>query len=137
MRELNVYCEIYPWNKPESDVLAHHPKGLILSGGPNSVYEPGAPTLARYITRSDRPILGLCYGMQLLAHSLGGAKSIAGLAADRPAGLRGVVVMSSFDPGETLATIERFGVQGMVGVPAMFLFMSQHPAFGETDLSSV
>jgi GMP synthase (glutamine-hydrolysing) len=72
VREQHVYCHIYPWNAAEERVLAHRPMGFILSGGPNSVYEPGAPTLPRYITQAGVPILGLCYGMQLLAHSLGG-----------------------------------------------------------------
>ena len=51
------------------------PMGLILSGGPNSVYEPGAPHLAPWVTQAGLPILGLCYGLQLLAHSLGGKVS--------------------------------------------------------------
>ncbi len=47
-------------------------KGFILSGGPASVYEPGAPTLPAYVLESGLPVLGICYGMQLLAHNLGG-----------------------------------------------------------------
>ena len=72
VREQHVYCRIYPWNAPAQQVMAHQPMGFILSGGPNSVYEAGAPTLLRYIIEAGVPILGLCYGMQLLAHSLGG-----------------------------------------------------------------
>jgi GMP synthase (glutamine-hydrolysing) len=45
VRELNVYSEIFPWDAPESQVMALQPKGFILSGGPSSVYEPGAPVL--------------------------------------------------------------------------------------------
>jgi GMP synthase (glutamine-hydrolysing) len=55
-----------------TEVEAHQPMGLILSGGPNSVYDPGAPHLVRWVTQSGVPILGLCYGLQLLAHNLGG-----------------------------------------------------------------
>ena len=58
VREQHVYCHIYPWNAAPERVLAHKPMGLILSGGPNSVYEPGAPSLPRYITQAGVPILG-------------------------------------------------------------------------------
>ncbi len=72
VRELHVYCELIPWNAPEERFARLNPKGYILSGGPASVYEPGAPTLPRFVLDSGRPILGICYGMQLLAHNLGG-----------------------------------------------------------------
>jgi GMP synthase (glutamine-hydrolysing) len=78
VRELQVYCHVYPWNVDPAEVRAHQrmngirPVGLILSGGPNSVYDPGAPHLARWVTEAGLPILGLCYGLQLLAHTLGG-----------------------------------------------------------------
>ncbi|WP_374686834.1 glutamine-hydrolyzing GMP synthase [Promineifilum sp.] len=72
VREANVYCELVSWRAPAAEVLALEPKGFILSGGPNSVYEPGAPTLPNYVLESGRPVLGICYGMQLLAHRLGG-----------------------------------------------------------------
>jgi GMP synthase (glutamine-hydrolysing) len=72
VREARVYCELFPWDTPAERVLALRPKGLILSGGPNSVYEAQAPTLPGYALESGLPILGLCYGMQLLAHALGG-----------------------------------------------------------------
>jgi GMP synthase (glutamine-hydrolysing) len=70
VREGGVYAEIFPWDAPPETVLAASPRGLILSGGPNSVYEPGAPTLPRYVL--EMPVLGICYGMQLLTHALGG-----------------------------------------------------------------
>ncbi|MGA2490377.1 MAG: glutamine-hydrolyzing GMP synthase [Anaerolineales bacterium] len=72
VREAHVYCELFPWDTPSEKVLALHPKGFILSGGPASVYAEGAPTLPSYVLESGLPILGLCYGMQLLAHVLGG-----------------------------------------------------------------
>lgn len=72
VRELHVYCELIPWNAPEERFKQLDPKGYILSGGPASVYEPGAPTLPAFLLDSGRPILGICYGMQLLAHNLGG-----------------------------------------------------------------
>ena len=72
VRELQVYCQVLPWNVDPAEVRALRPLGLILSGGPNSVYDPGAPHLAPWVTQAGVPILGLCYGLQLLAQALGG-----------------------------------------------------------------
>ena len=72
VREARVYCELFPWDAPAETVLAIKPKGFILSGGPRSVYEPGAPFIQKYIFDSGLPILGICYGMQALTHALGG-----------------------------------------------------------------
>ncbi len=72
LRELGVYTEMLPWNAPADRVLALDPKGYVLSGGPASVYAPGAPTLPEYVAASGRPVLGICYGMQLLAQRFGG-----------------------------------------------------------------
>jgi GMP synthase (glutamine-hydrolysing) len=72
VREGNVYCELFAWDVPPERVLALKPKGFILSGGPASVYEAGAPALPDYVLSSGRPVLGICYGMQLLTHALGG-----------------------------------------------------------------
>jgi GMP synthase (glutamine-hydrolysing) len=72
LRESRVYCELFPWNAQQAEVQAIRPKGYILSGGPASVYAPRAPFLQAYISESQLPILGICYGMQILAHTLGG-----------------------------------------------------------------
>lgn len=72
VREAGVYCELLPHDTPPAEVLALDPKAFILSGGPNSVYDPGAPLLPAYVLESQRPVLGICYGMQLLAQQLGG-----------------------------------------------------------------
>ena len=71
LREAQVFCEIFNWQTPASDVMALQPKGFILSGGPASVYEANAPSLPDYVVNSGLPILGICYGMQLIAHALG------------------------------------------------------------------
>ena len=75
VREANVYCELYSWRTGAELILAHKPKGFILSGGPNSVYDQGAPKLADYVLSSGVPVLGICYGMQLLTYRLGGQVS--------------------------------------------------------------
>jgi len=72
VREARVYCELFPWDAPRERVMALQPRGFILSGGPSSVYDVGAPTLPAYVLESGLPVLGICYGMQLLAHVLGG-----------------------------------------------------------------
>ena len=72
VRELQVYSEIFPWDAPAETVQAFGACGYILSGGPNSVYDPGAPSLPDYVIDSGLPVLGICYGMQLLTHRLGG-----------------------------------------------------------------
>lgn len=72
VREVKVYCELFPWDAPPERVLDLQPKGFILSGGPASVYEPQAPFILPYLLESGLPILGICYGMQALTHSLGG-----------------------------------------------------------------
>jgi GMP synthase (glutamine-hydrolysing) len=72
VREAQVYCELFPWNAPAHQVLALQPKGFILSGGPASVYAPGAPQIPPYVLERGCPILGICYGMQALTHALGG-----------------------------------------------------------------
>jgi len=72
VREAQVYCELFPHDAPPEQVLALQPKAFILSGGPNSVYDPDAPQLPGYVLESGRPVLGICYGMQLLARAFGG-----------------------------------------------------------------
>ncbi len=87
VREANVYSEILPWQEADS-LLARQPKAIILSGGPNSVYDPGAPTLPSEVLQAGIPILGICYGMQLITHQLGGKVAAAAEQEYGPAQLQ-------------------------------------------------
>ena len=72
VRENSVYSEIFPYNTPFEKILDFKPKGIILSGGPSSVYSKGSPIPDIKVFALNIPILGICYGMQLMAHMLGG-----------------------------------------------------------------
>ncbi|HEV7174647.1 MAG TPA: glutamine-hydrolyzing GMP synthase [Solirubrobacteraceae bacterium] len=72
VRECGVFSELLPHHVGAQEVARRRPKGVILSGGPASVYEPGAPVLERELLELGVPVLGICYGMQLLARELGG-----------------------------------------------------------------
>jgi GMP synthase (glutamine-hydrolysing) len=72
VREARVYCEIHPCTMPLEEVRAYNPRGVILSGGPASVYAEGAPTLDPGVLALGVPVLGICYGMQIITHLLGG-----------------------------------------------------------------
>jgi GMP synthase (glutamine-hydrolysing) len=72
LRELSVYSEIWAPDTPAEKIRARQPAGIILSGGPKSVSDPGAPRCDPALFTMGRPVLGICYGMQLMAHTLGG-----------------------------------------------------------------
>lgn len=85
MRESGVYCELIPGTTPWGAIKARNPKALILSGGPSSVYGAGAPLADPAALNAGIPVLGICYGMQLLAHQLGGRVASAGKREYGPA----------------------------------------------------
>ena len=72
VRDLGVYCEVHPYQKAMEKIRELSPIGIIFTGGPNSVYEPGAPRVDPAVFGLGIPILGLCYGLQMMSHSLGG-----------------------------------------------------------------
>ena len=72
VRECQVYCELLPHDTPWEKIAPLNPKGVILSGGPSSVYETGAPLAPAYVYESGLPVLGICYGMQAITKQLGG-----------------------------------------------------------------
>ncbi len=75
VRDCHVYCELVPYDTPWEKITTLNPKGFILSGGPASVYAPGAPLAPTYIYEKHLPVIGICYGMQLIAYQLGGQVS--------------------------------------------------------------
>jgi GMP synthase (glutamine-hydrolysing) len=89
LRELSVYCEILPFDTPLSDLVGRKPAGIILSGGPKSVSETGAPHCDYGVFDQSVPVLGICYGMQLMTHALGGSVAAA---AHREYGLANIHV---------------------------------------------
>src|SRR5438067_803710 len=78
VREAHVYSEIVPRDMPVSEMLARRPKGIIFSGGPKSVHVEGAPSVDDAVYDTGVPILGICYGAQLLAQQLGGEVARSG-----------------------------------------------------------
>jgi GMP synthase (glutamine-hydrolysing) len=78
VREAHVYCELHPFDLELSAIRAFAPTGIILSGGPKSVYDPGAPAVAEELFELGVPVLGICYGMQLMSRHFGGEVVPAG-----------------------------------------------------------
>lgn len=77
VRECNVYCEVKPYTTGIEEIKAENPKGIIFTGGPNSVYDETSPHYEQAIFEAGIPILGICYGSQLMAYTLGGAVKTA------------------------------------------------------------
>ena len=86
VRECNVYCEVHPYNMPLEKIKEFAPIGIIFTGGPNSVYEETSPHVDEEVFRLGVPILGICYGGQLMAHTLGGSVTAATDASAREYG---------------------------------------------------
>jgi GMP synthase (glutamine-hydrolysing) len=105
VRECGVYCEIHPFSLPVAEIRRADPRALILSGGPSSVYGEGAPRVSPELFSLGIPTLGVCYGLQLIAHMLGGRveRAISGeygpatVRVDDPSG-----IFSRFAAGDTI-----------------------------------
>jgi GMP synthase (glutamine-hydrolysing) len=117
LRELSVYCEILPFDTPLADVARRQPVGLILSGGPTSVREGGAPRCDPAVFDAQVPILGICYGMQLMTDALGGQVEAA---PHREYGLATIQV----EPGAPLFASIPFGAAQ--GGPAELRVWASH-----------
>lgn len=96
IRELGVFTEILPFGANVEDVVRPQVRGVVLSGGPDSVYRPGAPRMDEEILARGIPVLGICYGMQLMVLALGGRVEVA------PGREYGPAVIHVVDPGSTL-----------------------------------
>ena len=79
VREANVYSEVVPHEMSAADMLAKEPAAIVLSGGPSSVYEEGAPRLDPALLEAGVPVFGMCYGFQSMAQALGGTVAKTGL----------------------------------------------------------
>ncbi len=101
VRECGVFSELLPHHVPLEDVRSREPRGLILSGGPASVYSEGAPRVRPELLELDVPVLGICYGMQAMALGLGGRVEAA------PVGEFGRTRLTVTDPGRLLAGLPR------------------------------
>ena len=80
VREARVYSEIVPHSMPVAEMLAKNPAAIILSGGPSSVYEEGAPGLDAALFDNEVPVFGICYGFQAMAQALGGEVARTGIS---------------------------------------------------------
>jgi GMP synthase (glutamine-hydrolysing) len=94
IREAQVYCEIHPFNLSLEKIKAFSPKGIVLSGGPASIYEENAPMADSRILDLNVPVLGICYGMQFLTHLLGG---VVARATDREYGNAMIAIENNRD----------------------------------------
>jgi len=93
VRECGVYCEIHPWDISNEVVEQFDARGIILSGGPESVLTPGSPTIPTAVLAHDVPVLGICYGMQAMVHQLGG--EVRAQASHSEFGYASVTMLSS------------------------------------------
>ena len=105
VRELNVYCEVHPSTMSIEKIKEFNPKGIIFTGGPNSVYLKDSPLIDKEIFNLNIPILGICYGSQLMAHLLGGKVSKARVSEYGKTELRILGDSKLFDDCHRLTTV--------------------------------
>lgn len=118
VRECDVYCEIYSYKTPLDKIKAMNPKGIILTGGPSSCYEEGAATCSPELFELGVPVLGLCYGAQLMSHVLGGKVE---RAANREYGKTDISIDTTsalFGGAAALAGVEGANASVLQAVPA-------------------
>ena len=154
VRESHVYCEVYPYNKGLEKIKELRPMGVIFTGGPNSVYEENAPVMEREVFELGIPVLGLCYGMQFMAHKLGGTVKQAdtrefgktkmrvitksplfeGLSTDETVWMSHVDYVESIPEGfNIIATTEHCPVAAMMNEEKGLYAMQYHPEVLHTD----
>ncbi|PJM77448.1 glutamine-hydrolyzing GMP synthase [Bifidobacterium felsineum] len=155
VREAGVYSELVPHSMPADEILAKDPKAIILSGGPASVFEPGAPTIDTKVFNAGVPVLGICYGFQVMAYELGGKvdkaalgeygktsatiDSAAGILADSPAEQttwmsHGVAVEQAPEGFDVLAHTEGAPVAAMADESRKLYGVQWHPEVKHSPL---
>ncbi len=125
IRELQVYSEILPWDAPVEKMTAMNPVGIILSGGPSSVYEDDAPSIHPFVIQADVPILGICYGMQAITRILGGQVIPASEREFGPSQIR-VVRPNPLIPDNTLDVWMSHGDR-IEKIPEGFSILAENP----------
>lgn len=121
VRDLGVYSELIPFNTPVEKIKEMNPKGIIFSGGPASVYEEGAPTVDPAIFDLGLPVLGICYGMQLMSHLTGGKVERAGKREYGKAELRMQQKHSLYDKWDTNEIVWMSHSDKVVELPTGFV----------------
>jgi GMP synthase (glutamine-hydrolysing) len=130
IREHRVYSEIWPCTRSLEDIRAFRPRAIILSGGPSSVHEPGSPTIDRAIFDLGIPILGICYGLQLMSHLLGGRvipSSYREYGRAEVEHTGGDVILHGCDPAEKLTVWMSHG-DTVETMPADFQVLGKSPS---------
>lgn len=127
VRELNVYCEIHPFNTDLNQFEGKKPGGIILSGGPESVNNPNAPELNKTVLEWDIPVLGICYGLQLLAH-----KEMPGSVAKADKREFGRAELLVNDDSDLLKNIPQHSVVWMSHSDQIEKLPEQYSAIGKT-----
>ena len=122
VREAHVYCELFPWDAPQETIMSINPKAFILSGGPSSVYEEGAPYIQKFVIESGMPILGICYGMQALAHALGGKVDPSAHREFGPAEIQPLIPGTMLD---SISTVWMSHGDRITGMPPGFVALAQ------------
>jgi GMP synthase (glutamine-hydrolysing) len=138
VREQGVYAEVFAHDADFEVVNQHHPCGYILSGGPNSIYEPGAPQMPDWMLRLQSPILGICYGMQAMTHALGGKVAAAQAHEYGPATIRQTQQSSLFKGLVPVLSVWMSHGDRIEQPPAGFLPLaasdnSPHAAMGDAE----
>jgi GMP synthase (glutamine-hydrolysing) len=129
VREAHVYCEIHPPTRDLAWIKAFDPIGIVFSGGPNSVYDEGAPRADPALLEAGIPILGVCYGMQLMAHLAGGNVQPAGEREFGPATIEILCadkLFAGFREGESTAVWASHGDR-IEGIPQGFVPLAKSP----------
>jgi GMP synthase (glutamine-hydrolysing) len=125
IRELNVYSELLPFDTPWSEIERRHPRAIVLSGGPSSVYDDGAPRPDPAIWSGRVPVLGICYGLQLMAHELGGDVVPATKREYGPATIQVTTTDGLFDGVEREQPVWMSHGDSIVRPPAGFVATAQ------------